>query len=162
MSGNNPSLNLVSRQVILVNYGKMAEIQNGYYIDKVKTIRNNLQGHNSDPLAVLKKTLNGNQSSFSSQAISPDEVDKIIRELKNSKACGMDNLDTYIIKLTRQAIVPSVCHIINLSLQSNKFPTKWKIAKVVPLYKGKGSKLDPCCTGQLCYGSLIIQKTSWG
>ena len=121
----------------------MAEIQNKYYIDKVKTIRSNLQGHNSDPLAVLKKTLNGNQSSFSSQAISPDEVDKIIRELKNSKACGMDKLDTYIIKLTRQAIVPSVCHIINLSLQSNKFPTKWKIAKVVPLYKGKGNKLDP-------------------
>ena len=26
---------------------------------------------------------------------------------------------------------------------ANKFPTKWKIAKVVPLYKGKGSKLDP-------------------
>ena len=39
--------------------------------------------------------------------------------------------------------VPSVCHILNLSLQSNKFPTKWKIAKVVPLYKGKGSKIDP-------------------
>ena len=28
-------------------------------------------------------------------------------------------------------------------MQSNKFPPKWKIAKVVPLYKGKGSKLEP-------------------
>ena len=55
----------------------------------------------------------------------------------------MDNLDTYIIKLTRQAIVPSVCHILNLSIQANRFPTKWKIAKVVPLYKGKGCKMDP-------------------
>ena len=26
---------------------------------------------------------------------------------------------------------------------TNKFPTKWMIAKVVPLYKGKGCKLDP-------------------
>ena len=26
---------------------------------------------------------------------------------------------------------------------SNKFPTKWKIAKIVPLFKGKGCKLDP-------------------
>ena len=25
---------------------------------------------------------------------------------------------------------------------SRKFPTKWKIAKVVPLFKGKGSKFD--------------------
>ena len=52
-------------------------------------------------------------------------------------------MDTYIIKLTRQAIVPAVCHILNLSIQENKFPTKWKLAKIVPLYKGKGSKLDP-------------------
>ena len=32
---------------------------------------------------------------------------------------------------------------MNLSLTYNKFPTKWKIAKVIPLYKGKGNKLDP-------------------
>ena len=47
------------------------------------------------------------------------------------------------MKLIRKRIVPSVCHILNLSLQTNKFPSKWKIAKVVPLFKGKGSKLDP-------------------
>jgi hypothetical protein len=70
-------------------------------------------------------------------------VEKIIGQLKNSKASGLDNLDTYILKLTKKFIVPSVCHILNLSLTSNKFPTKWKIAKIVPLYMGKGSKLDP-------------------
>ena len=47
------------------------------------------------------------------------------------------------MKLTKKFIVPIVCHILNLSLTTNRFPTKWKIAKVVPLYKGKGSKLDP-------------------
>ena len=122
---------------------KMADIQNSYYIDKVKTIRRSMQDQGRDPLAVLKKSLAGNQASFTSQAITPEQVDKIIRDLKNSKASGMDNLDTYILKLTRKTIVPSVCHILNLSLQTNKFPTKWKLAKVVPLYKGKGSKLDP-------------------
>ena len=38
--------------------------------------------------------------------------------------------------------MPSVCHILNLSIKNKKFPSKWKIAKVVPLYKGKGSKFD--------------------
>ena len=122
---------------------KMADIQNSYYIDKVKTIRESMQNQDRDPLAVLKRTLQGNEASFTSQAVTPEQVDKIIRDLKNSKASGMDNLDTYILKLTRKIIVPSVCHILNLSLQTNKFPTKWKIAKVVPLYKGKGSKIDP-------------------
>ena len=35
-----------------------------------------------------------------------------------------------------------MCHILNLSIRSNKFPTRWKIAKVVPLYKSKGSKFE--------------------
>ena len=96
-----------------------------------------------DPLATLKRMMTGRACSFSTSAVSPEEIDKIIRNLKNSKSSGMDNLDTYIIKLTRAHIVPSVCHIVNLSIQSRKFPTKWKIAKVVPLYKGKGSKFDP-------------------
>ena len=47
------------------------------------------------------------------------------------------------MKLARKKIVPSVCHIINLSVQTNKFPSKWKIAKIVPLNKGKGSPSDP-------------------
>ena len=124
---------------------KMADIQNRYYIDKVKTIRRSIQDHGKDPSEVLKETLVSNEASFTCQAITQEQVDKIIKDLKNSKASGMDNLDTYILKLTRKTIVPSVCHsdILNLSLQSNKFPTKWKIAKVIPLYKGKGSKHDP-------------------
>ena len=121
----------------------MADIQNSYYIDKVKTIRESMQNQDRDPLAVLKRTLQGNEASFTSQAVTPEQVDKIIRDLKNSKASGRDNLDTYILKLTSKKFFPSVCHILNLSLQTNKFPTKWKIAKVVPLYKGKGSKIDP-------------------
>ena len=134
---------LLSNGNLETSPSKMAELQNKYYIDKVKTIRRNMQNQVRDPLEVLKETLDGNQASFSSQAISQDQVDKIIKDLKNSKASGMDNIDTYILKLTRKFIVPSVCHILNLSIQSNKFPTKWKIAKIVPLYKGKGSKFDP-------------------
>ena len=122
---------------------KMADIQNNYYIEKVKTIRRSMHGRHKDPQRILRKTLEGNEAVFSSQSVSPDQVDKIITDLKNSKASGMDYIDTYILKLTREKIVSAVCHILNLSLQFNKFPTKWKIAKVVPLYKGKGSKLDP-------------------
>ena len=96
-----------------------------------------------DPLKVLRSQLQGNRATFSVKPVYPEEVDKVIRNLKNSRASGFDNLDTYILKLTRNVIVPSVCHIVNLSIQTKKFPSKWKIAKIIPLYKGKGSKLDP-------------------
>ena len=134
---------LLSQGNIETSPAKMADIQNQYYIDKVRTIRRNFRGQDRDPLRILRKRLQGRQASFSTRAVTPDEVDKVIRNLNNSKASGLDNLDTYILKLTRNEIVPSVCHIVNLSLQANKFPNKWKVAKIIPLYKGKGCTQDP-------------------
>ena len=81
---------------------RMAELQNKYYIEKVRSIRRNLPGQGNDPLKVLKGVLEGNQTSFSTHAVSPEQVDKIIKDLNNSKASGVDNLDTYILKLTRK------------------------------------------------------------
>ena len=134
---------LISDGKLVTSPSGIAEVQNRYYIDKVRTIRHNLPDQGRDPLNVLKDILQENTAKYSTQPVEAAQVDMIIRELKNSKASGVDNLDTYILKLTREWIVPSVCHIINLSITSNRFPNKWKIAKVVPLYKGKGAKIDP-------------------
>ena len=60
-----------------------------------------------------------------------------MKNLKNSKSCGLDNIDTYILKLTRKFIVPALTHIFNLSISTQTFPKAYKVAKVVPLYKGK-------------------------
>ena len=59
--------------------------------------------------------------------------------MKNSKTVGIDNIDSYIIKLVASELTPAITHIINLSIQSGKFPKGWKIAKVIPLHK----KEDP-------------------
>jgi hypothetical protein len=65
---------------------KMADIQNSHYIDKVKAIRESRHNQGRDPLAVLNWNLQGYEASFTSQAVIPEQVDKIIRDLKNSKA----------------------------------------------------------------------------
>ena len=74
--------------------------------------------------------------------VHPDEVMKIIGQLSNSTAFGLDNIDTYIIKLIKGEITPALTHIINLSLRHNTYPEKWKSSKVVPLYK-KDDPLNP-------------------
>ena len=76
------------------------------------------------------------------KAVDPDDVLEIIKHLKNSKSSGLDELDTYIVKLVASDIVPSITHIINLSIRDASFPTSWKRSKVVPLLK-KGDTLDP-------------------
>ena len=36
-----------------------------------------------------------------------------------------------------------MCDLFNLSLQSGTIPAAWKIGRIRPIYKGKGSKDDP-------------------
>ena len=54
---------------------------------------------------------------------------------------GIDNIDTYIIKLIVDDILPAVTHIVNLSIQQSVFPSLYKVAKIIPLLK-KGDPLE--------------------
>ena len=56
----------------------------------------------------------------------------------------MDNIDTNIVKMVKEEITPAVTHIVNLSINSSIFPTLWKHAKVIPLFKpGSEDQLAP-------------------
>ena len=66
---------------------KTAEVQNQFYINKVREIRRNMPRQKNDPLATLKEIMTGRNVTFSISSISQDEVDKIIKDLKNSKSC---------------------------------------------------------------------------
>ena len=113
---------LLSEGKLVTSPSQLANIQNEYYVQKVRTIRNELPHTMTDPLATLQQKMQGRETTFSLTAVSPDQVEKIISNLKNSKASGIDELDTFILKLVKKEIVPSVCHILNLSIQTNKFP----------------------------------------
>ena len=63
---------------------------------------------------------------LSLETVHPDTVDKIISGLSNSSAFGLDNIDTYIVKLIKSEILPAITHMINLPISSHKFPSAWK------------------------------------
>ena len=63
-------------------------------------------------------------------------------KLKNSKSTGIDDIDTRIIKLVANDILPALTHVINLSISHSEFPSIWKQSKVVPLLK-KSDTLSP-------------------
>ena len=47
-------------------------------------IRRNMPRQKNDPLSTLKRMMTGRTLSFSTSAVSPEEVDKVIRNLKNA------------------------------------------------------------------------------
>ena len=72
---------------------------------------------------------------FSLKAVYPDEIGKIISSLKSTRTCGLDNIDSFVIKLAKEELVPMITHIINLSISQEKFPDGWKTSKIIPLHK---------------------------
>ena len=67
----------------------------------------------------------------------PMELDAIIKKLPNKASHGHDEVSNVMLKALRTSIVFPLCHIFNHSIMEGKFPTRMKLAEVIPLYKGK-------------------------
>ena len=121
---------------------ELAAAQNEFFLDKIEEILTNLPPQVSDPLSTLKSRMIGRTCSFSLAAVHPDEVEKVISSLSNSSSFGLDQIDTYTVKLIKLEILPALTHIINLSVTTKVFPSCWKRAKIIPLHK-KEDLLNP-------------------
>ena len=54
----------------------------------------------------------------------------------------VDTICATFLKMSSHAISLPLCHIFNLSIKTCIFPSSFKLAKVIPVYKNKGSKQD--------------------
>ena len=60
-----------------------------------------------------------------------------LKSLGNSTASGLDGQDAISLKLLAPIIMKPLTRIINMSINQKKFPNRWKMAKILPLFKGK-------------------------
>lgn len=95
--------------------------------------------------------------SLDSINITEKDVFDIIKTLKQSKACGPDNISHTLLREAAPVISKPLSQLFMMSLSSGKFPSTWKQANVCPIYK-KGdphncSNYRPIsllsCTGKL-------------
>ncbi len=70
------------------------------------------------------------------------EIIKIVIGMKAKKSTGHDDMSNDLLKKIITTIIKPLTFIINHALTSGKFPNEWKLAKVVPIYKGKGAPED--------------------
>ena len=66
----------------------------------------------------------------------PHEILKYIDKLDINKAAGSDEISCLLIKLTRLIIAPVLSRLFNVCIFKSVFPDLFKIAKVIPLFKG--------------------------
>ena len=94
---------------------------------------NNINGNIKDPLEYV--TVNQSESMFLHET-DECEVLKLISNLQLRKACGFDHISNRILKATSSIIVPFLTRLLNSCIKHSIFPNVFKIAKVIPLYKG--------------------------
>ena len=76
-----------------------------------------------------------NESIFLSP-VTPVEIEKLLVTLKDS-ATGWDEINAMFLKTSLNYIRDPLCHVCNMSLEEGIFPSKLKIAKVLPLFKAE-------------------------
>ena len=86
-------------------------------------------------ISVLFYLQNTNQITMFLEGVEESELINIVRNFKNKKSAGYDKIDMVIVKKVISTIVTPLTHICNMSFNSGVFPSKMKIAKVIPIFK---------------------------
>jgi len=75
--------------------------------------------------------------------IEPEEIKKVIHNLKSGKAKGIDCIGNEEIKATEDSMINIYCKLFNIVFDTGIIPTAWSIGVIQSLYKNKGDPKDP-------------------
>jgi len=82
-------------------------------------------------------------SSFSLKYIDPSLLVKEIRAMDTSLKGSISAIPDKVVKASIHYLAVPVAFIFNLSIYTSTCPNDFKVAEVVPIYKGKGSRSEP-------------------
>ncbi|KAK3109114.1 hypothetical protein FSP39_023343 [Pinctada imbricata] len=77
------------------------------------------------------------------EAITEKEIDDSIRNLKNNKAKGYDDVSNEYIKYSANTFMPLYVKLFNLILNTGIIPKGWGYGIIHPIYKKKGDPQNP-------------------
>ena len=134
---NNPKLTILKDQASnsVVNPEETADFINDFFTNigprLASKCGNALQRRRTQPRVNLD---------FSLRPTSEEEVRKLISEISIYKSSAIKHLSARLVKDALNAVLPQFTHLLNMSLRQAKFPDAWKIATVIPIYKGGNSE----------------------
>ena len=78
---------------------------------------------------------------FSIPSITERDVVGYLLKIDSNKSTGIDDISSGMLKLAAPFIAPSIAKLINLSFSLKVFPTRWKTAKVTPIFISRAETL---------------------
>jgi hypothetical protein len=84
-------------------------------------------------------TINNKENTIEEPSITPKEVEQIATKMKNNKAPGIDNIINEQLKYGGKYLYKFLADFFNKIIKENKIPKKWKLSKIILVFK-KGEK----------------------
>ena len=129
---------------------ELANALQNYYKTKIDKIVEGLEKRGRDPLRFLKAALirwrggGVKINPFQLRQITESETLQYVQKLGNSTAFGQDGLDGLTLKVAICHLIKPITHIVNTSIQTKRFASKWKLSRLIPILKSKEiSRLSP-------------------
>lgn len=126
---------LVDRNKKATTAGEKAKLLNEFFSEQTK-----LDGALSSIPDV--SSLNNNSRTFDTLHTTPQEVYNILSHLNVRKSSGIDEIPPRLLRECATGISESLSTVFNRSFTSARFPTAWKQALVIPIFK-RGDKSSP-------------------
>ena len=134
---------------------EISNAMNDYFCSIGQNIANGLNTTNTNFQQYLKNRIT---DTFYLKPVIEHDVLKEIEKLKIKKSSGPDDMPNKLIKKSKYVLIKPLTIIYNTIFSSAKYPDKWKLAKVIALYKkGKHSLPENYRPISLldCFGKIL-------
>ena len=134
------SIEIQTERKLIKDPQELAETFNIFFKEKVEKLAAGIKRNPKvDPFLLLNKKMQGSNLEFKLKTVREKDVLNILKAIKPKKSYGNDCITSEVLKLAANVLVVPLTYMINVSTLIGKFPSNWKISKVVPLHK-KGDK----------------------
>ena len=139
---------------------KLANEFSEFFVEKVRKLEAGIKRTNIDPLSLLKEKMKTSNTTFTIKTVNVRVVHKILKDLKAKRSYGIDGITSEVSKLGADVLKVPLTYIVNTSIRNSEYPSYWKIAKMIALYK-KGNRLElknyrP--VSLLCVAGMVLER----
>ena len=139
---------------------KLANEFSEFFVEKVRKLEAGIKRTNIDPLSLLKEKMKKSNTTFTIKTVNVRVVHKILKDLKAKRSYGIDGITSEVSKLGADVLKVPLTYIVNTSIRNSEYPSYWKIAKMIALYK-KGNRLElknyrP--VSLLCVAGMVLER----
>ena len=136
-------ITLIENDVVITDKKELAKLFNNYFVhivDDVQDIKEHNFGNEFSAHPSIRAIAEENRRknaihNFNFKYTNKTQVEKLLSNINARKACGHDTITPRLLKESASAISGPLAELMNESIKQCKYPSRWKMGQVTPLFK---------------------------